>query len=177
MRAVALGHKGALDVLLDRYMQMVERTSYRILCDRGDSDDVTFAVFLKICRDASDFDDRQNLSFWLYRLTCGLCRSRMRRRRLSDLLYIAPSLYETSAPLPHSPEEDYITKEAWEIFCRASRNMSFTQRIVFTISELEQLPMAEVEEITGLSAGQIKDNLRTARKLIRSELEVYGKVR
>lgn len=177
MKAVAQGRRAAVETLLDKYMLMVSRVSYRILCDRPDSDAVTLAVFRKLCRSASGFDGRQNLHEYLCRLMCSMCHIRMIRRRLLDLFYISPSLYETSDPLPHSPEEDYITKETWEIFCRASRNLTYRQRVVFALCEMEQLPMSEVEAVTGLSAGRIKEHIRAARKQIRAELEVYGKVR
>ena len=177
MDAVALGRQEALSIVLDRYMQMVSRTSYRILCDRGDSEDVTQEVFIKVWRNASGFDGRYSLSTWIYRITCNLCYDRLRRRRVRSLLSIAPSVYETSAPVALSPEEDFITKETWEIFCRASRNLSPKQRTVFTLRDLEGLDTEEVKAVTGLTSDQIKSNLHIARKKIRQELEQYGKVR
>ena len=53
MGAVALGLQDALKVVLDRYMPMVSRTSYRILCDRDDSEDVTQEVFIRVWKNAS----------------------------------------------------------------------------------------------------------------------------
>lgn len=177
MGAVALGRQGALDQVLDRYMSMVSRTSYRILCDREDSEDVTQEVFIKVWRNASDFDGRYSLSTWIYRITCNLCYDRLRRRKVLSLFSITHSVYETSAPMALSPEEDFITKETWEIFCRASRHLSPKQRAVFTLRDLEGLDTEEVESVTGLTADQIKSNLHIARKKIRQELERYGKVR
>ena len=177
MGAVALGQQDALKVLLDRYMLMVSRTSYRILCDRGDSEDVTQEVFIRIWRSASAFDGRYSLSTWIYRITCNLCYDSLRRRKVLSLFSVSPSVYETSAPEPLSPEEDFITKETWEIFCRASHNLSPKQRAVFTLRDLEGLDVEEVMTVTGLTPDQIKSNLHIARKKIRIELERYGKVR
>ncbi len=177
MGAVALGRQGALDQVLDRYMSMVSRTSYRILCDREDSEDVTQEVFIKVWRNASDFDGRYSLSTWIYRITCNLCYDRLRRRKVLSLFSITRSVYETSAPMALSPEEDFITKETWEIFCRVSRHLSPKQRAVFTLRDLEGLDTDEIESVTGLTADQIKSNLHIARKKIRQELERYGKVR
>ena len=177
MGAVALGRQGAMDYVLDKYMSIASRTSYRILCDREDSEDVTKEVFMKVWRNASDFDGRYSISIWLYRITCIFCYYRLCRRKLMSLFLIVPSVYETSAPMPLSPEEDFITKETWEIFCRASRHLSPRQRTVFTLCDLECLDTDDVEAVTGLSADQIKSNLRIARKRIRQELERYGKVR
>lgn len=177
MGAVALGLQDALRVVLDRYMPMVSRTSYRILCDRDDSEDVTQEVFIRIWRNASAFDGRYSLSTWIYRITCNLCYDRLRRRKVLSFLSISPPVYETSAPEASSPEEDFITKETWEIFCRASHNLSPKQRTIFTLRDLEGLDTEVVIAVTGLTADQIKSNLHIARKKIRQELERYGKVR
>ena len=177
MGAVALGYQDALNMVLDRYMLMVSRASYRILCDRDDSEDITREVFVRVWTKASDFDGRCKLSIWIYHIICNLCLSRLRWRRVLSVLSITPPLYELSAPLAISPEEDFVTKETWEIFCRASQHLSPIQRTVYTLIDLEGLDMEDVEAITGLAEDQIKGNLRMARKKIRQELERYGKVR
>lgn len=177
MGAVALGWQDALDQVLDRYMGMVSRTSYRILCDRNDSEDITREVFIKVWKKASDFDGRCSLSTWIYGITCELCYGRLRRRKVLSLFANTPSLFETSAPMALSPEEDFITKLAWEIFCRASRQLSPKQRAVFTLADLEGLDAEEVEAVTGMTPEEIKTDLYIARKKIRQELEHYGKVR
>lgn len=177
IREVALGRREALKVIMDRYMYMVSRTAYRIMCDRPDSEDITREVFITVWRKASSYDGRYSVSTWLYRITCNLCLKRLRRRRILELFSIRPSVYESSAPAAKSPEEDFITKETWAIFCRASLELSPRQRIVFTLLDLEGLSAEEVISITGMTTDEVKDNLHIARKKIRQELERYGKVR
>lgn len=177
IREVVLGRREALKVIMDRYMSMVSRTAYRIMCDRPDSEDITKEVFMKVWRNASSYDGRYSVSTWLYGITCNLCLKRLRRRRIMELFSIRPSVYESSAPAAMSPEEDFITKETWAIFCRASQKLSPRQRIVFTLLDLEGMSSEEAISITGMTTGEVKDNLNIARKKIRQELERYGKVR
>lgn len=177
MKAVALGRQDALKLLMDRYMPVVSRTAYRILCDREESRDVAQEVFLKVWQKASRFDERHSVATWLYRITSNLSIDRLRRRRIINIFIPQSSVYEMSAPEARSPEEDYITKEAWDIFCRASENLSPKQRLVYTLRELEELPASRVGEITGMTADQIKSNLSVARRKIKAELQKYGKVR
>lgn len=177
VREVVLGRREALKVVMDRYMTMVSRTAYRIMCDRPDSEDITREVFIIVWRNASSYDGRYSVSTWLYGITCNLCLKRLRRRRIMELFSIRPSVYESSAPAAMSPEEDFITKETWAIFCRASQKLSPRQRVVFTLLDLEGLSAEEVISITGMTTDEVKDNLHIARKKIRQELERYGKVR
>lgn len=177
VREVALGRKDALKVIMDRYLGLVARTSYRILCDRQDGEDITREVFMKVWAGASMYDGRDLVYVWICRITCNLCMARMRRRRLLDLLSIRPSVYEESSPASVSSYEDFITKETWAVYCRASQELSSKQRMVFVLSEIEKLSISDVRSITGMTTEQIKENLRMARSKVRQELEIYGTVR
>lgn len=177
MEAVSQGRTDALNVLMDRYMSAVYRISYRILCDRADSEEITRDVLVKAWSDAPRYDGRYSLTVWIYQIVCYLCIARLRRRQILDLLSVSSSVYEMSAPQPLSPKEDFITKETWEIFCRASRNLSPKQRIVFTLCDLEGLSAEDISAITGLNRDRIDSNIHIARQQIISELEHYGKVR
>lgn len=177
MREMALGRKDALKMMMDRYLGLVARTSYRILCDRQDGEDITREVFMKVWSDASMYDGRDLVYVWICRITCNLCMARMRRRRLLDLLSIRPSVYEESSPASVSSYEDFITKETWAVYCRASQELSSRQRMVFVLSEIEKLSIFDVRSITGMTTEQIKENLSIARNKVRQELEIYGTVR
>ena len=174
---IALGSQDALKRVMDIYMPIVSRISYRILCDRPESEEVTREVFINVWRNASSFDGRHSISAWLCRITCNLCFRRLRMRHFMEIFSSRQYVYEYSAPLAESPEDDFITKETWAIFCRASQVLTPMQRAVFTLMELEGLSVEDTAAATGLKPNQIKNNLQIARKTIRKELERYGKVR
>ena len=147
VREVALGRQAALRVIMDRHMAMVLRTAYRILCDRTDAEEVTRKAFLKVWKCTYDSERYENIRLWLYRITVGLCHSCLSRRRLTDVLSIRFRVYEDQSPVAASPEEEFITKESWAIFCRASQVLSPEQRIVSTLIELDMLSMEDVAVI------------------------------
>lgn len=174
---IALGSQDALKRVMDIYMPIVSRISYRILCDRPESEEVTQEVFIDVWRHASSFDGRYSLSAWLCRITCNLCFRRLRMRHFMEIFSSRQYVYEYSAPLAESPEDDFITKETWAIFCRASQVLTSRQRAVFTLMELEGLSFEDTAAATGLTLAQVDIDLQVARKYIRKELERYGKVR
>ncbi len=176
IKGIALGSPDAMEVLMDRYLPMVSRVTYRILCDIPESEKVTREVFLKVWKSAGEYDFRHGVSVWIYRMIYNLCYIHLRRIRFLDLLFIHPAVYETSDPHPLSPGEDFMTKETWEIYCRASRFLSIRQRAVFVLRELEELSTVEVAVIMNMRSDRIRHNLLVAREKIKEELAAYGKV-
>ncbi len=176
MRAVAKGEPEAMNELMVRYLPMVSRISYRILCDIPESEAVTKEVFLKVWRSAGEYDFRHGVSVWISRIICNLCYIHLRRIRFLDLLSIRPSVYEMSAPQPLFPEEDFNTKETWAIYCRAARFLTARQRAVFVFRELEGYSTSGVISIMHMRSDRIRNNLLSAREKIKHELEKYGKV-
>ena len=48
LKEVSRGNEAAFAVLLDRYMEVVSRNAFRIMCDREDSEAVTRKVFISL---------------------------------------------------------------------------------------------------------------------------------
>ena len=170
-------HKGsvkAFEILIDKYITLISRTSFRILCDRSDSEAVTEKVFVQLWYDAMSYDDRYTLAEWLLRRTCIYSRLRISRRRMLCLAGLRPELFALSKPKVGNTD-DFIATMAWEIFCRASARMTPLQRIVFSLVELEQLPDYKVASITGLFNFRVGIALRRARQKLTAELKHLGK--
>lgn len=167
------GSEKAFHTLMDKYMPLVSRTTFRILCDRSDSEAVTEKVFIQLWHDVMAYDDRYTLAEWLLRRTCLFTRLRISRRRLLYFAGIRPDLFALSKPKAEHTD-DYLTTMAWEIFCRASARMTPVQRIVFTLNVLEQLPDYKVAAITGLFNYRVKIALNRAVRKVHSELARFG---
>ncbi len=176
VREISEGNRDAMEVLMDRYLPSVSRIAYRILCDIPESESVTGAVFIKVWRNAYRYDYSRSVSVWIYAMVYSLCRLRLRRRCFPGLFAIRPSVYETSAPQPLSPEDDFITKETWEIYCRAAKYLSPRQRAAFVFRDLEGLSVEDVSEILKMSHGHIRKYILEAREKVKMELRKYGKV-
>ena len=171
------GDAGSFRLIVDRYLDMVARTSYRILCNRGAADEVTRSVFKWIWKKSAFYDEVLDVRALICRMTCTFCYERLRRRRWLDFLTMRSDVYETSAPPVHSQKDEYIIKETWVIFCRASRELTAEQRVVYVLCELEGVSVHEAAVMAGRDFDEARDDLRTARHRIRRELEIYGKVR
>ena len=177
VRATAAGMRDAFDELTVRYVPFVSRCAYRILCDRKGSDEVTEKVFLRLWLHASEYDESLNVCQWICRIVCGFCVGRLRRLHFLEAFSVRTPVYELSAPQASDSGEGYIVKESWDIFCRASRNLTPMQRVVFVLTELEGMEEKDVAVILGISCARVRKSKSVAEAEIRSELELYGEVR
>ncbi len=77
----------------ERYAPMVYRRALRILGNPDDAQDMTQEVFIRAFEKAEQFEQRSQISTWLYRITTNLCLNRIRdskRRRLIQTEQIKP---------------------------------------------------------------------------------------
>ena len=174
MHEIGCGNIRALKHLVDRYLDLVSRTAFRILCDRKDSETVTVEVFVHVWNYSEKYDGTISLKLWLLRMTDRYSRLRMVRRRLMYIFGQRPDLFVTSAPKAPA-YDDYVTKQAWELYCRASVRLSARQRGLFTLCVLEELSLDDVSAITRLSKRRIESLLAEAASIFRKELRHYGK--
>lgn len=174
LRDIFQGSNVAFDELLDRYVPLVSRNTFRILCDRTDSEAVTRQVFIWFRQNLSLYDDRYSLEEWLLRRTFLFSRRRFFRRRMLRVAGQRPPLFAVSRPKVENMD-DYITTQAWEMFCRASGKMTPIQRIVFTFVDLEGIDDGKTAFFTGLFGHRVAIARERARKRIKEELEVFGK--
>lgn len=165
----------AFSELLDVYVPLVSRTSYRIMCDRADSEFITVSVMLSMWNDRMSFRDDMTLMQELLRRTCRACRRRLFRRRILMLMSIDPDVFVAASPIVPSYDE-YIARQAWQIYCRASADFSDRQRFAYTLCELGGLSLASAAEVSGFRVSNLHAALAEARAAVKEGLAMYGKI-
>ena len=164
-----------LDDIISRYLASVSRISYRILCDRMDSESVTLALFTMIWNDPQSFNGTIPIDHMVVRRTCSLCRHRLLRRKFLRLFSINPEVYISAVPVVPGAE-DFISRQAWTLYCRAVESYSDRQRVVFSLCELEGYTIGQVAEIIGIGVSRVDKDLEDARNKLRDELDYFGRM-
>ncbi len=174
MHDIGCGDIKAMKHLMDGYLDLVSRTAFRILCDRKDSEAVAVDVFVYVWNCSEKFDGTIPLRLWMLSLTDRYSRIRMIRRKIMYIFGERPDLFVTS--VPKAPAyDDYVTKQAWELYCRASVKLSSSQRVLFTLCVLEELSLEDASVVTKMSKKRIENLIESAESKIRSKLRKYGK--
>ena len=174
LKDMSYGNIEAFKELLRRYLYLVSRTTFRILCDREDSEQVTVQVFASLWHDVLDYDDRFTVEEWILRKTCFYSRVRIMRRRLLRVFGVVNDVFVKVAPTAEN-EDDYVTKQAWQLHCRITTHMTPLQGMVYALCVLEGMSKEEVALITSMTVVRIGLALKRAEDKVRAELKEYGK--
>ncbi len=175
IKGVMHGSVPALKRLAGKYIPLVSRTSYRIMCDRSDSEYVTREVFVSLWHDPRSFMLQDDLSHEMLKRTCRMCRKRLLLRRLYTMFSVRPDVFVMSSPAVQSSEE-YMARQVWEVFCRASLNCTDRQRIIYSLHELEGVPLASVADAGFYLPFTVEEALEEARSRVKEELDRYGRI-
>lgn len=174
LKDIACGNVDAFYVVMDKYLAAVSRTTFRILCDRADSEYVTVKVFGSLWNDVLDFDDRFTLEEWLLRKACFYSRIRITRRRILRIFGYTNDLFVNTPPTADD-KDDFLTKQAWELYCRATADMSPLQSACYALCQLDGLSEETVSKITGMTRFRIGLAFKRAKDKVRNQLSHYNK--
>ena len=70
--------------------------------------------------------------------------------------------------------EDYIAKQAWQVYCRAVASMTPLQVTAYVLCVLEEYSEDRVGKIMRITHSRLDRLLKKATASIRAELAVYG---
>ena len=158
---------------MERIVDVVYRISFRILCDRVDSEDVTRRVLSDALHRGVVFDGSEAVTDWFVRQACLRCRRRIVSRRVLWLLEERSAVFVRASPRVEE-HDDYVTKQAWQVYCRAVFGMPPMWTISYVLCALEDFSTDRAASVLKQSRARVERNLEKATASIRAELAVYG---
>lgn len=167
------GDKTAFRSVVQNCQGMVYSLSLKMLADVEDAKDVVQDTFIKVWQNIGSYDDRYSFNTWVYTIASRLCLDRLRKVRPIGPDQADERIFETVAD-DTDPERQLESSEWVSVIKVLADELSGKQKLVFALSQLEGLDAAQIMEITGLDADQIKSNLYAAKKNIRERLIKMG---
>lgn len=157
----------AFALLVAEYQTFVFHLAFRLLCDEEEARDMVQETFLRVWLSLDKYRPEFRFSTWLYRVACNICYDRLRALQHSP----AGALSDiTFAELPvcsnDNIEATLVNRELKAHILYFMQQLTPKQKLVFTLRDIEELEIKEIEKITGFTSVQIKANL-VARKFVR----------
>lgn len=174
---VMKGETAAFATLVNRYKDLVFSIAMNITRNREDAEEVAQDVFLNAFRKLAGFRRESKFETWLYRIAYNESISKVRKKKILTLdlddetMEIIPEeeLEEGIAGLDESEQKQAIGK--------ILEKLPETDRVLITLFYMENHPVTQISEVTGLGESNVKVRLHRIRRKIYQELQEILKMR
>jgi len=161
---------GALVALLQRRGL---RIAYHYLRDGADADEAVQDAFVKVFLHIEQYREELPFDVWFMRILVNACLDRLKSRTRQQRWIAGPSddghdarPVEQAADSDPSSEHHLLARERWQQVIRAVATLPDRQRLVFTLSHIDERTAAEISAATGMSPATVRVHLfRAIRKL------------
>jgi len=168
---VKQGNLASYTYLVDKYKNMAFTIAKKILPNAQDAEDAAQESFVKAYMQIGSFEGKSKFSTWLYTIVYRTAISKLQQPRMA-LQSIDEDLSENYS-YEHSPPplEALQAREREQFVKDAINRLPKMEALVITLYYLNDSPIEEIEQITGLSNSNVKVKLFRARKVLGKQLQ------
>ncbi len=177
--------RSALEELVQIHGAKMYGVALQFMRNETDAREVMQDALVSIWNKIASFEGKSAFTSWIYRVTAnaGLMALRKKKRHENDISLDAVGSDDDDAPLPALqlsdkkplPDKVVMTGELGEQVRAAIDQLPEPYRVAVLLRDVEELPMAEVMQETGLSEAALKSRLHRARLALREALLPYLK--
>lgn len=163
VRLALEGNREAVEALVSRYENRLLGYIYHRVGQRETAEDLVQETFIRAFRHLESFDKQFNFSTWIYTIAKRITISHYRRRAAKPVEYRE----QVEAVDRRSPDRQValtdLARRAWEL---AETHLPERQREALTLRFREELPIAEIAEVMGVSLANAKVLLHRGRRAL-----------
>ncbi|MDB4883945.1 MAG: ECF-family polymerase sigma factor [Gemmatimonadetes bacterium] len=129
-----------------------------------DVEDAVQDVFVVVHAKLASFEQRAQLTTWIYGICIHVTQARRRRAHVRRELPTDPRCLPIDASQQASADEAYERREAESLLDGILDTLAIEQRAVFTLFELEGRSCEEIAQLCAIPIGTVYSRLRLARE-------------
>jgi RNA polymerase sigma factor (sigma-70 family) len=169
------GDMAAFKILVKQYEKLVTFMTGRLVQNNEDTQDLCQDVFIKVYKYLPGFRFQSKLSTWIAQIAYSTAVNHLKKvsgkANLTDDIADFENYHKTT----EDPESILVKKSTSAFVHQQIEKLPVHYRTVLTLYHLNEFSYLEIEEITGLPEGTVKNYLFRARKLLKEKLELYVK--
>jgi RNA polymerase sigma-70 factor (ECF subfamily) len=168
VREAREGDGQAWDTLFRRYQLPLYAYVVELVRDEQAARDVVQEAFVNATRYIRSLRDDARFGSWLFGIAHQKCQQHWRRRKweMAPLEEQADTLVDPS----ERPDAELVRLEDRQRFMQALRDLAPPHREVLLLHFLEDFPLQEIADITGVSLGTVKSRIHYAKKALSQTL-------
>ncbi|HEY4651878.1 MAG TPA: RNA polymerase sigma factor [Pontibacter sp.] len=172
---VLTGEVALYELLMRRHNQKLYRVIRSYLKQEQEVEDAMQDTYLKAFEKLYQFRSDALFSTWLIRIGINTALARLReQKRLSPVSALTDQPEDFSYLLPQtnsmSPERITIQQEVKQLLEKAIDQIPEKYRIVYTLREIEEMPIQEICQCMDLTESNVKVRLHRAKAMLKESL-------
>ncbi|MCL4281579.1 MAG: RNA polymerase sigma factor [Flavobacteriales bacterium] len=171
---VRSGEKGLYEILMRRYNQTLYRAVRSYLRDGDDVQDAMQEAYVKAYTKLDQFKGDSAFSTWLVRIGINEALQVLRKQRTMHIYTDPGQRAEGLTQLPDTgqmnPEQRTIRDEHRRLLEQAVDRLPDGYRAVYMLREVEEMSVAEVSQVLGITESNVKVRLHRAKIMVKDAL-------
>ncbi|MCC8142607.1 MAG: sigma-70 family RNA polymerase sigma factor [Tannerellaceae bacterium] len=149
------------------YHAKLYRIAFALIENKADAEDIVQEVYYKLWTKRDELASIQKPEAFCVTLVRNLCLDYLRSPKYNPKEALSENIQVEKELLPDRQleEQDKLSQ-----ICKLIEQLPENQRQVITLRGLNDCSLEEIEDITGLSAANVRVLLSRARKMIREQL-------
>jgi RNA polymerase sigma-70 factor (ECF subfamily) len=173
MRRVQSGDFSPVSEIYDRYAPRLYNFAYRFLRNSEGAEDAVQETFMRLMKNAKQFNRDAKLGTWLFAITANWCRDFLRKadnrpKESDEVLVGLPASHE------YSPHRRLEAREVERRLERALSRLEPEAREVILLFKFQGFSHAEIAQVAGCSEGAVKLRVFRAMKALKEVLAPAG---
>jgi RNA polymerase sigma-70 factor (ECF subfamily) len=177
MISIGQGDTAAFDELVERYGEIIYNFLYRLQGTGRGIEDVVQEVFIKIYRYAPNYKVEAKAKTYIFTIAknCWLDMLRKNSKRKNEFSLFSESsegmqVCQRLESGGSTPLQQAVVKEGEEEIQEAINRLPDKFRLVFVMSEINDMKYAEIAEAMDIPIGTVKSRMHKAISLLREAL-------
>jgi RNA polymerase sigma-70 factor (ECF subfamily) len=171
IEAVLAGDRRAFRVLVERHQRGVYNVVLRLVHSAADAEDLAQQAFLSAFGALGSFQLEARFAPWLYRIAVNLAKDHLKSRRRGEVPTAEPgeddALFTATLPATDGAAQ---SGERRRLLARALSALSFADREVLVLKDIEELPYDDLQQILRRPVTALKIRVVRARARLRVQL-------
>lgn len=173
------GSEFAFRHLVESFQNKVFNTVLSIMQNTEEAEDISQEVFIEVYESIQQFRGEAKLSTWIYRIATTKALEAYRKKKAAKRFAFFTSLFGEDSEVVHHPpvfEHPGIlleNKERGKVLFKAIDKLPDSQKVAFTLCNIEGLSYQEITEVMQISLSSVESLLFRARTSLRKILKDY----
>lgn len=169
MAQIAVGKKEAFHILVKRYTQKALFFANKILYNQSDAEDVVQEAFIKVWREAPNWQPKAAFSTWFYKVLYHLCIDVIRKRKPEE-----NEVLDSIADEKLLPESQLQFEDMKILMNDFIKSLPEQQRVALALCYYQEYTAQQAADIMGVSLTAVEALLFRARRNLHKKLETIS---